>query len=149
MNQKVCGFCGIDAGFMVKGANAYICQTCIETINQALTAKKIEKLSTKAVKNLTPKKIRAMLNEYVIDQEVAKEKLSVAIYNHKKMIDLKDELGDNMPVEIDKSNVIMVGPTGSGKTHIIKTLAKKLGIPLSINDATNLTAAGYVGFIRL
>lgn len=152
--MAVCNFCGYDSNktlapgekkrTLIKGINAYICHECLGVSFDALENQKKAK-PVKLQDNLKPKQIRAMLDEYVIDQDIAKKKLSVAIANHQKLIRYKEKYGDNPPIEIEKSNVIMVGPTGSGKTYILRTLAKKLGIPLAIQDATDLTAAGYVG----
>ena len=91
---------------------------------------------------LTPSQIKSKLDEYVINQDVAKKKLAIAVYNHYKRM---RRLEKDDSIEIEKSNVLMVGPTGSGKTYFLKTLAKFLGVPLAITDATNLTQAGYVG----
>lgn len=140
--MKKCGFCGTVEGFMIRGATSYICKDCIDKINDAMETSKNVDVKPEDIKNLKPMEITRLLDEYVIGQEIAKQKLAVGIYNHRKMINYKNRLGDNAAVDIDKSNILMVGPTGSGKTHIVKTLAKKLNIPLSINDATSLTSAG-------
>lgn len=150
--MAVCNFCGYDSSVkpadgskkrtLVKGINAYICNQCLETSFGALESQKAKIKPVKLKETLKPKHVRLLLDEYVIDQEIAKKKLSVAIANHQKTIQYKEKYGDNPPVEIEKSNVIMIGPTGSGKTYMLKTLAKKLGLPLAIQDATDLTAAG-------
>lgn len=153
--MAICNFCGYESTkntvpgekkrTLIKGINAYICNQCLETSFGALEIQKVKTKPSKLNSNLKPKQVRAILDDYVIDQEVAKKKLSVAIANHQKLISYNEKQGPNASIEIEKSNVLMVGPTGSGKTHILKTLAKKLGIPLAIQDATDLTAAGYVG----
>lgn len=143
--MKKCGFCGTVEGFMIRGATSYICTECINKINEAMKTSENIDVKPEAVKSLKPMEITKLLDEYVIGQEVAKQKLAVGIYNHRKMINYKIKMGDKVSVDIDKSNILMVGPTGSGKTFILKTLAKNLGIPLAISDATNLTQSGYVG----
>lgn len=143
--KKQCGFCGTEEGKMVKGVDAFICFECLKICNDKIKTKQSKTKQFKFMKNLKPSAIKNMLNDYVVDQNVAKEKLSVAIYNHYKMNEYYKEHEGNPPVAIEKSNVLLVGPTGSGKTHLIKTLTKELGIPLGISDATGLTEAGYVG----
>lgn len=153
--MAVCNFCGYDSNkkhqtgekkrTLVKGINAYICNQCLETSFGALEIQKQKIKPSKINSSLRPKQVRALLDEYVIGQEVAKKKLAVAISNHQRIIEYKEKYGDDVPVEIEKSNVVLVGPTGSGKTYMLRTLAKKLGLPLAIQDATDLTAAGYVG----
>jgi ATP-dependent Clp protease ATP-binding subunit ClpX len=122
---------------------AFICKNCIlHAYDIIMGAVKKENLKKeKEFKLLTPKEIKAHLDEYVIGQEKAKKIISVAVYNHYKRI----VYGDTQDVEIQKSNILMIGPTGSGKTHIARTLAKLLDVPLAIADATSLTEAGYVG----
>lgn len=144
--MRKCDFCGEEKTLIVTGIDddVTICASCAEMANSAFNKKSLKPKAevTTELKGITPSKIKSMLDEYVIGQVQAKEKLAVAIYNQKKAI-LAQEMG--IEVEIDKSNVLLVGPTGSGKTYMLKTLAKKLGVPLSINDATTLTSAGYVG----
>jgi len=124
---------------------AFICKNCVltayEIIMGASEKKKEKKDSSADIRLLTPKAIKAHLDEYVIGQERAKKIISVAVYNHYKRI----LFGAKSDVEIQKSNILMIGPTGSGKTLIAKTLAKLLDVPLAIADATSLTEAGYVG----
>jgi len=124
---------------------AFICKNCVltayEIIMGAQDKKKDKKEESEDIKLLTPKAIKAHLDEYVIGQERAKKIISVAVYNHYKRI-LFQAKSD---VEIQKSNILMIGPTGSGKTLIARTLAKLLDVPLAIADATSLTEAGYVG----
>jgi ATP-dependent Clp protease ATP-binding subunit ClpX len=143
--KKICGFCGKTEGAMIRGVSSFICFDCLGICNEKIKGVKSKGKQLKLIANLKPSAIKNMLNEYVIDQDIAKEKLAVAIYNHYKMNKYFDEHDGNPPIEIEKSNVILLGPTGSGKTHIVKTLAKELGIPLGIADATGLTEAGYVG----
>ena len=149
-NQNVrCSFCG-KAQEMVKrivaGPNAYICDECINICNNIIEDEHYEdNLGYEDVKSEdipTPAEIKKILDEYVIGQEDAKKTLSVAVYNHYKRISC-DEIIDD--VEIQKSNVLLLGPTGSGKTLLAQTLARILNVPFAIADATTLTEAGYVG----
>ncbi len=149
-NQNVrCSFCG-KAQEMVKrivaGPNAYICDECIAVCNNILEDEHYEDdLGYEDVKSEdipTPAEIKGILDEYVIGQEDAKKTLSVAVYNHYKRISC-DEIIDD--VEIQKSNVLLLGPTGCGKTLLAQTLARILNVPFAIADATTLTEAGYVG----
>ena len=149
-NQNVrCSFCG-KAQEMVKrivaGPNAYICDECIAVCNNILEDEHYEDdLGYEDVKSEdipTPAEIKGILDEYVIGQEDAKKTLSVAVYNHYKRIPC-DEIIDD--VEIQKSNVLLLGPTGCGKTLLAQTLARILNVPFAIADATTLTEAGYVG----
>jgi ATP-dependent Clp protease ATP-binding subunit ClpX len=145
-----CSFCGSveseDNPLLAAPDNkAFICKNCVTTayeiIMGAEVKKEAKKKKLKAIKLLTPKEIKAHLDEYVIGQERAKKIVSVAVYNHYKRI----LYGDTQDVEIQKSNILMIGPTGSGKTLIASTLAKLLDVPIAIADATALTEAGYVG----
>ena len=161
MSKTKCDFCGENKETLIEGlTNTCICTDCAESITMlvnntnidALRKNKLESTEEEVVDNLIanlkevkPSVIKSKLDEYVIGQDVAKEKLAVAIYNHCKSLHLKEKYGDDMPVEIEKSNVLLVGPTGSGKTYLLKTIAKILGLPIAITDATNLTQAGYVG----
>jgi ATP-dependent Clp protease ATP-binding subunit ClpX len=123
---------------------AFICKNCVITAYEIImgsTQVKKEQNESADIKLLTPKAIKAHLDEYVIGQERAKKIISVAVYNHYKRI----LFGAKSDVEIQKSNILMIGPTGSGKTLIARTLAKLLDVPLAIADATSLTEAGYVG----
>ena len=128
---------------MVAGPNAQICNECIllcqEIINDDFAAVH-DSVSGSDIPR--PREIKAVLDEYVIGQEAAKRALSVAVYNHYKRINAKTQNDD---VELQKSNILMVGPTGSGKTFLAQTLAKILKVPFAIADATSLTEAGYVG----
>lgn len=150
MAKKSCSFCGrteSDVRLLITGMNGYICETCTEQayeilrssgINEALSSK--ADFKTKGVPK--PKEIKAFLDEYVIGQDDAKRFLSVAVYNHYKR--LRQPSADD-GVEIEKSNIIMVGSTGTGKTLLARTIAKLLDVPFTIVDATVFTEAGYVG----
>ncbi|WP_024787343.1 MULTISPECIES: ATP-dependent Clp protease ATP-binding subunit ClpX [unclassified Lebetimonas] len=145
-----CSFCGSveseDNPLLAAPDNkAFICKNCVITAYEIIMGaeEKQDKKNKKSeqIKLLTPKEIKSHLDEYVIGQERAKKIVSVAVYNHYKRI----LYGENQDVEIQKSNILMIGPTGSGKTLIARTLAKLLDVPLAIADATSLTEAGYVG----
>ncbi len=133
---------------MIAGpAGVYICDECIEICSDILEEEFDQDTedtaeATPDFKLLKPKEIKQFLDEYVIGQEVAKKVLSVAVYNHYKRVTAKKEPDD---VELQKSNIIMIGPTGSGKTYLAQTLAKVINVPFAIADATTLTEAGYVG----
>jgi ATP-dependent Clp protease ATP-binding subunit ClpX len=144
-----CSFCGRDSSevnSMVAGPDVYICDICIKTsvdiIKNNLAAYNSK---TSENVNLTPDAIKSKLDEHVIGQEKAKKTLSVAVYNHYKRINSTASFFDLDDVEIEKSNILLVGPTGVGKTLIAQTLAKILDVPFAIADATTLTEAGYVG----
>lgn len=154
MDKPVCSFCGRgqdEVGKLFSGINgAFICEDCIEAcyemLDYSLGEEVLPKEQTESVENtelLTPKEIKEKLDEYVIGQEESKKVLAVSVYNHYKRIKLADQLDNN--VEVQKSNVLVIGPTGSGKTLMAQTLAKILNIPFAIADATTLTEAGYVG----
>ena len=147
MAQPTCSFCGRnkkDVDLMVSGISAHICNFCIEQAFEIVGEdKKNKKSSSKiAVKLKKPKELTEYLDHYVIGQEDAKKVLTVAVYNHYKRLQQKQEADE---VTIEKSNIIMVGDTGTGKTYLAKTLAKILEVPFCIADATVLTEAGYVG----
>ena len=139
-----CSFCGSsekDVNFLIEGDDAYICDICIDKANE-IVVEKLDAISkTDLAKQYTPEQIRLMLDKYVIDQEHAKKVLSVAVYNHYKRLNsnYKDD------VDIEKSNILLLGPTGTGKTLLARTLSRILDVPFAIADATVLTEAGYVG----
>ena len=142
-----CSFCGKSQKQVIKliaGPGVYICDECIELCVEIIDEEKVEKLETTPEEYLPlPKEINQSLNEFIIGQEDAKKTLSVAVYNHYKRIYKSELLDDDL--EIQKSNVLLLGPTGSGKTLLAQTLAKTLNVPFAIADATTLTEAGYVG----
>ena len=140
-----CSFCGLSklqTKVLVAGQDAHICDQCIEQAFSILSHQKTsEDLTTSSdITDLSPKKIKLFLDDYVVGQEYAKKIISVSVYNHYKRIS-----NESPDIEIEKSNVILVGPTGTGKTLIAKTIAKMLDVPIAIVDATVLTEAGYVG----
>ncbi len=126
---------------LIAGQNVYICDECIEVCSEIIEDELEDYDESSDINLLKPKEIKDFLDQYVIGQETAKKVLSVAVYNHYKRI-LSDK---DFDVELQKSNIIMVGPTGSGKTYLAQTLAKLLNVPFAIADATALTEAGYVG----
>ena len=144
--QKICSFCGKTADFtrrLIAGPSVFICDECVEICYKILEEEE-EVVYAEIVGDIPrPQEIHDYLDEYVVGQENAKRVLSVAVYNHYKRIVHKDELEDD--VELEKSNVLLIGSTGSGKTLIARTLARKLHVPFAIADATTLTEAGYVG----
>ena len=140
-----CSFCGLSklqTKVLVAGQDAHICDQCIEQAFSILNHQKENDniLTSSEIQDLNPKKIKSFLDEYVVGQEYAKKIISVSVYNHYKRIS-----NESPDIEIEKSNVILVGPTGTGKTLIAKTIAKLLDVPIAIVDATVLTEAGYVG----
>lgn len=149
MNANQCSFCGKkrnEVQMLVSGQNGFICENCIEQAHSIVKesvsptgyspAETIDELKK-------PKQIKEFLDQYVIGQDQAKKQLSIAVYNHyKRLLHAKDE---NREVELEKSNIIMIGETGTGKTLLAKTIAKELNVPFCIVDATILTEAGYVG----
>ena len=147
--QYRCSFCGKSQGQVRKliaasAKDVYICDECVELCSELIAEEYDEPKSSgfKGINLLKPKEIKAYLDEYVIGQDEAKKVLSVAVYNHYKRIMCEDTDND---VEIQKSNILLLGPTGSGKTFLAQTLAKILNVPFAIADATTLTEAGYVG----
>jgi len=146
MSKKLCSFCGTSESNdnqLIAGADAYICTNCVISAYKILFGE--EDIAETVEFNeelLLPKEINSKLNEYVIGQQNAKKTLSVAVYNHYKRI-FKDIEEDD--TQISKSNILLIGPTGSGKTLLAQTIAQFLNVPIAIADATNLTEAGYVG----
>ena len=155
--QEVCSFCGLPSSEhrrLIQGDNCFICDVCIGVCYQMLNMgginsdsiediDDIEEAKAEFKLNLTPQEIYQKLNEYVIGQAYAKKVLSVAVYNHYKRV--QNNLYNDSDIDIEKSNILLVGSTGSGKTLLAKTLAKILNVPFAIADATSLTQAGYVG----
>lgn len=152
----LCSFCGkeyprdfvIVSDEKISHQDARICLNCISAINRLVDVENIETQegASDELSHLpTPKELKEALDEYVIGQDEAKKTLSVAVYNHYKRIFRDDYKGEFEDVEVSKSNVLFIGPTGSGKTLMAQTLAKTLGVPIAISDATSLTEAGYVG----
>ncbi len=140
-----CSFCGKSKDSVKKfisGPNVYICNECISLCNEILAEEEDREATGQIAEVLTPSEIKDVLDEYVIGQELAKKTLAVAVYNHYKRINNQNVVDD---VEIDKSNILLLGPTGVGKTLLAQTLARLLQVPFTIADATTLTEAGYVG----
>lgn len=141
-----CSFCGKPQNQVKKliaGPDVYICDECIALCNEIINEEFEEEFSKQEINLLKPKDIKKILDEHVIQQDIAKKVLSVATYNHFKRLTAKSEGNDG--VEIQKSNILLLGPTGSGKTLLAQTLAKIVNVPFAIADATTLTEAGYVG----
>ena len=154
MSKIICDFCGATDSKnnpVIAGDNACICKSCVTAANEIMTGNlsvvedqsKTALVEPKEIKIKTPAELKKILDEYVIGQERAKKVLSVAVYNHYKRIFRHNEIDDD--TELNKSNVLLIGPTGSGKTLLAQTISKYLDVPLAIADATSLTEAGYVG----
>ena len=140
-----CSFCGKSKESVKKfisGPNVYICNECISLCNEILAEEEEREAQEQTVSSPTPEEIKAVLDQYVIGQEAAKKTLAVSVYNHYKRVNHQGVLDD---VEIDKANILLMGPTGVGKTLLALTLARMLHVPFTIADATTLTEAGYVG----
>ncbi len=144
-NLKICSFCGrshLEVDMMITGINAMICNECVDQAYELIHHKQNHSHEVNELKVRKPKEIYEFLNQYVIGQEEAKKTISVAVYNHYKRL-MQPQNDDE--VEIEKSNILMVGPTGTGKTLIARSIARLLDVPFAIADATVLTQAGYVG----
>ncbi|MDD5156645.1 ATP-dependent Clp protease ATP-binding subunit ClpX [Sulfurimonas sp.] len=154
MISRSCSFCDAlesDANPLIAGNGVYICRNCVTSAYKIMFGDEVEQLGSKknklvdaVTKLMTPKELNEFLSDYVIGQERARKLVSVAVYNHYKRIFRADNLSDN-ETEIAKSNVLLIGPTGSGKTLMAQTIARVLNVPIAIADATSLTEAGYVG----
>lgn len=147
-----CSFCGATEDqakeLLTSSDGACICEDCVRACNEILELKKAEKQKNEksnAFELPTPSQIKQKLDDYVIGQDEAKRTLSVAVYNHYKRVNAMQQKCCSDEVELEKSNILMIGPTGSGKTLLAKTLAKVLNVPFAVADATTLTEAGYVG----
>ncbi|REC77949.1 ATP-dependent Clp protease ATP-binding subunit ClpX [Chryseobacterium elymi] len=149
MNSNQCSFCGRkrnEVQMLISGQSGFICENCIEQAH-VIVKDSVSKTGSSPAANIDelkkPKEIKKFLNQYVIGQDQAKKQLSIAVYNHyKRLLHAQDE---NREVELEKSNIIMIGETGTGKTLLAKTIARELNVPFCIVDATILTEAGYVG----
>ncbi|MDQ8781058.1 ATP-dependent Clp protease ATP-binding subunit ClpX, partial [Streptococcus ruminantium] len=129
---------------IIAGNNVFICNECVELAQEIIREELAEEVLTDLADTPKPQELLNILNNYVIGQDRAKRALAVAVYNHYKRINFQDSRDDN-DVDLQKSNILMIGPTGSGKTFLAQTLAKSLNVPFAIADATALTEAGYVG----
>ena len=141
-----CSFCGKsqhEVKKLIAGPSVFICDECVELCNDIIREELLENEAEPSKSLPKPEEINAILDEYVIGQEHAKKILSVAVYNHYKRLESKQMKDDG--VELSKSNILLIGPTGCGKTLLAETLARLLNVPFTIADATTLTEAGYVG----
>lgn len=142
-----CSFCGKSQEEVKKilaGNNVFICNECVELSQEIIREELAEDVLADLAETPKPKELLDILNQYVVGQERAKRALAVAVYNHYKRVNFKEN-ADETDVDLQKSNILMIGPTGSGKTFLAQTLAKSLNVPFAIADATALTEAGYVG----
>src|ERR671918_327586 len=145
--QLRCSFCGKSqrqVKKLIAGPGVYICDECIDFCNEIIDEEVTSPPSFELESLPKPREIYEVLNEYVVGQENAKRALSVAVYNHYKRVQMSQNGGDG-EIELQKSNIMLLGPTGCGKTLLAQTLAKILNVPFAIADATALTEAGYVG----
>ncbi|HBY89248.1 MAG: ATP-dependent Clp protease ATP-binding subunit ClpX [Ruoffia tabacinasalis] len=146
MTNFYCSFCGKsqdEVNKIVAGPDVYICDECVELCKNIIDEELKSERTHEPVKMLIPSEIKDVLDDYVIGQDAAKKSLSVAVYNHYKRVNQNMMVDDE--VELQKSNIALIGPTGSGKTFLAQTMAKTLNVPFAIADATTLTEAGYVG----
>ena len=142
-----CSFCGKsqhEVRKLIAGPSVFICDECVELCNDIIREELDERSEQGEAKLPKPQEIKATLDDYVIGQQRAKKVLSVAVYNHYKRLDTRNS-GDKDQIELAKSNILLIGPTGCGKTLLAETLARLLNVPFTIADATTLTEAGYVG----
>jgi ATP-dependent Clp protease ATP-binding subunit ClpX len=142
-----CSFCGKsqhEVRKLIAGPSVYVCDECVELCNDIIREEMQEQSQTSRSKLPRPQEIKSVLDQYVIGQERAKKILSVAVYNHYKRLDVRSARNKD-DIELAKSNILLIGPTGSGKTLLAETLARLLNVPFTIADATTLTEAGYVG----
>ncbi|WP_159583777.1 ATP-dependent Clp protease ATP-binding subunit ClpX [Streptococcus halichoeri] len=141
-----CSFCGKsqdEVKKMIAGNNVFICNECVELSQEIIKEELADEVLADLAETPKPKELLATLDQYVVGQERAKRALAVAVYNHYKRVSFPESQDED--VELQKSNILMIGPTGSGKTFLAQTLAKSLNVPFTIADATSLTEAGYVG----
>ncbi|MET3558853.1 ATP-dependent Clp protease ATP-binding subunit ClpX [Streptococcus rupicaprae] len=143
-----CSFCGKnqeEVQKIIAGNNVFICNECVELAQEIIREEIAEEVLTELSDVPKPQELLNILNHYVIGQERAKRTLAVAVYNHYKRINFQHSKDESQEVDLQKSNILMIGPTGSGKTYLAQTLARSLNVPFAIADATALTEAGYVG----
>ena len=143
-----CSFCGKsqhEVRKLIAGPSVFVCDECVELCNDIIREELEEKAEKTREKLPKPHEIKKVLDEYVIGQNRAKKVLSVAVYNHYKRLQNKSGERSRDDIELAKSNILLIGPTGSGKTLLAETLARLLNVPFTIADATTLTEAGYVG----
>ena len=145
-NKVKCKFCGeeVEKDKIIYGttSSVNICEKCVDLCQQIMAGRKIQTKANKEI--LNPREIKKKLDEYVVGQEYAKKALSVAVYNHYKRV-FKQHIDENNDIEITKSNMLLIGPSGTGKTHLVRTIAKILEVPMIVISATQITSEGYVG----